>query len=203
MIRALLLPALLAAALLASGLLAPGAARAEWQFRGPPLEAVAPEPEPEPDKDEAPESDWVEEEPSEEERAAARVPLHELYPFPWEAWVRSEGGHAVLAIGCNADATYYARLVYLGHDNRGLALRVDYRVDRNPTIRGEWQPSTEAGPLALFTTIRPYLAEFVRQVIPGQRLALDVELLPTLYFTLRGSAATLGHLYAVCPGNPP
>lgn len=195
--RVLLFALLLPLAAMASG----GPALAAWQFQGPPMDMIAPPSQNGADKDEAPQSDWVEEEPTEEELAAP--PIEQLFPFPWEAWVRSDGGHAVLAIGCNIDASYYARLVYLGHDNRGIPLIVDYRIDRNPEIRGQWQPSSEAGPLAIFTTIRPYLAEFVRQAILGDRLALNVELLPTLHFTLDGAAAALGHLYAACPGNPP
>jgi|GEM_PF-2023766 len=102
------------------------------------------------------------------------------------AEVFSDSGEARVSVGCRPDGMRFVALDYVGYRTVADALRVLYRVDSRNPIASLW-PTAEHTVLRVYNTDPVYVDEFARRTMAGWRLTLDVELLPELEFSLRGS----------------
>lgn len=106
-------------------------------------------------------------------------------------------GEARVSVGCRPDGLRFVALDYVGYRTGADALRVLYRVDSRNAIGALW-PTAEHSVLRIYNSDPVYVAEFARRTMAGWRLNLDVELLPELEFSLRGSHRAISAALARC-----
>ncbi len=113
------------------------------------------------------------------------------------AEVFAASGEARVSVGCRPDGMRFVALDYVGYRTGADALRVLYRVDSRNAIGALW-PTAEHSVLRIYNSDPVYVAEFARRTMAGWRLSLDVELLPELEFSLRGSHRAISAALARC-----
>lgn len=112
-------------------------------------------------------------------------------------------GNAALQIGCSPEGMPFVSLEYLGYDSEATALQVRYRVDGRNPIQALW-PRQAAYNSLLVTNSNPvFVEEFARRAALGARMLVQVEVLPELWFGLRGSRDAIDHMHSACAVIPP
>ena len=112
-------------------------------------------------------------------------------------------GDARLVVGCTAERLQYTSLEYLGYDSAADSLTVRYRVDGRNPIDALWPREPTFNALLLYNSNQTFVREFARRVAEGNWLVIDVEVLPTLRFNLRGSRDAVEAVAAWCDDAPP
>ena len=85
---------------------------------------------------------------------------------------------------------------------RADSLTVRYRVDGRNPIDALWPREPAFNALLLYNSNETFVGEFGRRVAEGNWLVIDVEVLPTLRFNLRGSRDAVEAVATWCDDVP-